>query len=104
MTPQEDDLYGAAKLAGFDAEMGGGGDTVLFLDTPGGEVIAFGYANGPLGYTVFTDSTLGEAVEGKKGGADMPEGPSTVPDQARFIAKVAAEWGAFQTWTTKGGR
>ncbi len=77
-------LEEAAKLAGFKAECGGGGDTTLILECPNGHTICFGYANGPLGWTESTED--GQYPDG----GDMLEGVEhSVQAQAEYIQNVA---------------
>jgi len=89
-------LYEAAKLAGFEAEVGGGGDAVLFLSTADGNTICFGYANGPLGYTVFKGQEVGDPLEGPDCGGDMEQQDATPEQMAAFIRGIAEKWKAHQ--------
>lgn len=96
MTQEKDALTQAAELAGFEAEVGGGGATTLFLQVPDGKVIAFGFVDGPLAYNVFTDSEQSQCVEGVDGCGEMDSEDATHLEMAEFIKKVAAKWDAYQ--------
>lgn len=93
--PDNDMLFEAARLAGFEAEHGGGGNINLFLDIADGRMLVFGFANGPLGWMLMQED--GDPTEE---GGEMPMGKSSPKEMAAFIKQVAEKHRAYQATFT----
>jgi hypothetical protein len=92
---RQDSLFLAAELCGLKAFYGGGGP-ILSLDMKSrpGWSITFGYVNGPLGFTVWTDEpgVPADNEPGRKASDDMPSKDATPKQMAEFIAATLKAW------------
>ena len=111
----EAEFIKACRLAGFEAEMGGGGAATLILQLPDDRSIQFGFVNGPLGYNVFKPyypdeddvDTNGDVATDERGyalGGEMDKEDATAEEMAAFIRDVALKYGAFQKWPNRRRR